>query len=461
MSSNGFSPTPSACSAPVVVIGGGLAGLASAVELSDRGHQVLLLEAKRRLGGRAASFREPVTGDEIDNGQHAMMGAYHHTLSFLQRIGAQPKLTRQERLRVPYVHVPSRQHATLEAAELPAPLHAAFAIARFALLPPRERLQALLGGLKILTICKQNPRFLQDLTVEDLLQFCGQTRRTRERLWHPVAVATMNERPSRAAAAPFAEVVVRAFFASRRDSQFVFPRVPLSVLYVHDALKFIQRRGGEVRTGAVVEELVCERGRALAVRLRNGALLPASAVVCALPPEGAHKLLAPHGIDVPCGAYTPIVSLHLWFDGPPRLPSFVGLLGTRAQWVFDRESLWQQTANAAVRLPHILSVVISAAYEEVEFSDGTLVDTIKDELARAFPHLRALRLRHAAVIRERRATPSLTPEFERCRPTIATHLPNVFLAGDWVATRLPATIESAVASGFAAAEAVVQAVGRA
>ncbi|GIW44543.1 MAG: phytoene dehydrogenase [Candidatus Binatia bacterium] len=441
--------------APVVVAGGGIAGLAAAVELSRLGHRVLVLEARRRWGGRAASFRERTTGDELDNGQHALMGCYHHTLAFLDRIGASAKLAWQGRLQVPYFDLITGRTATLRAGPGPSPIHVAAGIARFALLSPAQRIEALLGGLRILALRRRQDPLLLHVTVEDLLRFCRQSPSTRERLWNPIAIATLNELPSRAAAAPFAEVIARAFFGSRRDSQFVFPRVSLSELYVPGALDFVRRHGGAAQLGAPVEGLVRNGEEIRAVVVRGGEVIPASAVVCALPPGAARNLLAEHGVAIPAFDYAPIVSVYLWFQQPPELPPFFGLLGGHGQWVFHRASLWGQTACAAAPDSHIVSVVISAARSEAQRHDGELIHDVTAELRCAFPHLARMEIRHALVVREKRATPSLTPELDRQRPPTRTRLRNLFLAGDWIATGLPATIESAVASGFAAARAVV------
>ena len=440
---------------PVVVIGGGFAGLAAAVELAQSGLPVVVLEARRKLGGRAVSFVDAATGDEIDNGQHALMGCYHETLRFLELIGSGTNLVRQDVLRVPYVDLANGRHAVLEAGRWPSPLHMASAIARFPLLEARQRLEALWGGLKCMALRQRNDPVLAHITVQELLDLCRQSSETRAKLWHPIVIATLNELPARAAARPFVEVLARAFFSGQRDSQFVFSRVPLNRLYVHQATQHLTKLGAVVHTAAVVERILVDGDRALGVRLRDGSFVPVAGIVCAVPVDVAQRLLAPIGVSIPTVHFSPIVSVHLWFRERPPLPAFVGLLGSHTQWVFDRSSLWREPRPSAASGTYLASAVISAAHEEVHWTDEQLVTTVTEELRRAFPALADVRLHHASVVREKRATPSLTPEFERQRPGARTPIKNLVLAGDWTNTGLPATIESAVASAREAVRNVV------
>jgi hypothetical protein len=214
---------------------------------------------------------------------------------------------------------------------------------------------------------------------------------------------------------------------------------------------------------AVAAEIVLRSERAVAVRTRDGRTFPAGAVVCATPPASAGGLLGyPEWANV--FSYSPIVSIHYAYDGPLSLPPFAGMIGTRAQWLFYRPALTGNGSGgrgsngsltpAASAPPAILSVVISAAYEEAEWSNERIADTVRAELEALVPSLRRVALRGVRVIREKRATISLTPTAHRLRPGGRTPYPNVFLAGDWVATGLPATIEGAVVAGKKAAEAV-------
>ncbi|HYC22906.1 MAG TPA: hydroxysqualene dehydroxylase HpnE [Candidatus Bathyarchaeia archaeon] len=435
----------------VAIIGGGFAGLAAGVDLAERGFAVTVLEGRPRLGGRAYSFRDERSGATIDNGQHAMMGCYTHTLEFLERIGGSQGLVRQPNLRVALLH-PTRGRGAIDCPALPGPLHALAGVLRYRLLDRRERLRALVGGLGMLAMRRRRDARLASLTIEELLVALGQSENARQSFWNPIAVATCNESPARASAAPFAEVMALAFFGSRTDSQFVFSRVGLSELYTGLAQRAIERRGGRVTSRAHVKNLSLSDGRVTALMLHDGSRIEVDACVSALPPEALGPVLDESGLGadpwfrgIAGLESSPIVSAHLWFDRPLLDEDFVGLLGRTTQWVFDRGRLAEGAAGRC------LSAVISAGREVAAWEPSAIAETIVADLRALLPAARSARLEHSVVIKEKRATISTTPAAERLRPRCATPVPNLYLAGDWTATGLPPTIESAVASGNRAA----------
>jgi len=431
----------------VAVIGGGFAGLAAGVTLADAGCDVTLLESRPQLGGRAYSFRDQATGMTVDNGQHAMMGCYTHTLAFLERIGAASRLFRQDNLRVTLVD-PLRGTGTIDCPPMPGPLHATAGVLRYRLLRPAERLRALIGGVALLAMRRRRDPRLAQATVDQLLTTLGQSANARQSFWNPIAVATCNESPERAAAAPFAEVMALAFFGSRADSQFVFSRVGLSELYTDLARQAIEARGGRVELHAAVERIETRDARIAALALRDGRRLEVDACVSAVPPASllgfAGPLAAELGLDALAAIESsPIVSVHLWFDRSLLDEPFVGLVGRATHWLFDRGRIAGQ--------PHCMSAVISAGRELVEHDSAEITRAVVDDLQACVPGAREARLEHAVVVKEKRATMSTTPASERLRPRATTRIANLFLAGDWTATGLPPTIESAVRSAGQAA----------
>jgi squalene-associated FAD-dependent desaturase len=441
----------------VAIIGGGFAGLAAGVELAGRDCAVTLLEARPRLGGRAYSFRDDESGEIVDNGQHALMGCYRHTLAFLDRIGATPKLVRQRNLHVQMMH-PQRGAGAITCALLPSPLHLLSGILRYPLLTRTEQLRALRGGMRVMAMQRRHDPRLTEWTVAHLLSVLGQSPNACAAFWYPVAVATLNESPTLAAAAPFAEVLARAFFRSRTDSQFVLPKVGLSELYTDDARGYIEARGGRVELKSPVTALAVTDDCVTALRLRDGTEIETDACISTIPPRALAALLpdAIRGRGELAGLdqfeTSPIVSVHLWFDRPILADAFVGLIGTTTQWVFNRSQLSGQ-GNGTTQC---LSAVISAGREIIDWPTTRIAATVVADLQALIPAARGARLQQSVVVKEKQATISPTPAAERLRPAAPTRIDNFFLAGDWTSTGLPPTIESAVFSGHRAAELVAE-----
>ncbi len=440
----------------VNVIGGGFAGLAAGVDLSTRGFRVNVLESRPRLGGRAYSFTDDASGEVVDNGQHAMMGCYTHTLAFLEQIGATRKLMRQPHLHVELIH-PQRGTGAITGSPLPSPLHLLGGILGYRLLSRSERVCALLAGMRLMAMRRRRDPRLALWTVQEALVALGQSANARSSFWYPVAIATLNESPLRAAAAPFVEVLARAFFRSRADSQFVLPKVGLSDLYTDDARAFIEARGGSVTVKSTIAELSVTGDRIDAVQLRDGTRVDADACISTVPPRALAGLL-PEALRATSSLRaldefdaSPIVSTHLWFDRPVLSSEFVGLLGTTTQWIFNRSKL---TANGNGDGQQCLSAVISAGRDVVEWDTSRVTDTVVSDLRSLVPAAREARLLRSVVVKEKYATISPTPAAERLRPPPRTSVDNFFLAGDWVQTGLPPTIESAVVSGQRAAQLV-------
>jgi len=437
---------------PVIVIGGGFAGLAAGAALAARSLPVIVLEARARLGGRAYSFRDDDSGEIVDNGQHAMMGCYHETLTFLGRIGATGKLTRQRNLRVEMVDA-QRGVGVIAAAPLPSPLHMLAGVLGYRFLSRTERVRALLGGMRLMTMRARRDSRLMEQTVERILIALGQSANARASFWYPVAVATLNEAPDRAAAAPLAEVLARAFFSSRAGSQFVLPRVGLSDLYTDDARRFIESGGGHVEVKAAVARVELRNDRVSAVHLRDGRRLDARAVISSVPPPSLRQF-APEPIrtlpGLDCFDTSPIVSVHVWFDRAVLASDFVGCLGTTTQFVFNRSKL---TAQGNGNGRQFVSAVISAGRKIAAWEPTQIADRVVADLRALLPAAGPARVLRSVVVKEKQATISATPAAERHRPGMRTSIANFLLAGDWTQTGLPPTIESAVLSGHRAAAA--------
>jgi zeta-carotene desaturase len=269
-------------------------------------------------------------------------------------------------------------------------------------------------------------------------------------LWEPLALAALNQRPDRAAAPLFARVLAEMFGADPKAAAIALPNTPLTTMYAEPAQSYVEQRGGSVRTGATATVQLSAGG---AVVASNGETWNAQAIIAAVPwhalgelLQGETSALGPTLARAAATASCPIVTVNLWFDRPVIDEPFVGLPGRTLQWAFAKEG-----ANGG--RPYV-SLVSSGADALLARTNEELIAIAHDQLLDALPSARGAALAGSGVIREPRATFSLAPGQPE-RPATTTAVPGFYLAGDWIATGLPATIESAVRSGHLAADAAI------
>lgn len=446
---------------PVVIVGGGLSGLAAGVGLSSRGIPVLLLEQRPALGGRASSFIDEVTGDVIDNGQHVLIAGYVRTMRFLETIGTQDRLAVQK---VPTLlfHHPRRGFCTFRQVSLPPPLNLFGGIILTDLFSTADKFRLLRAGAALRSFREEGSGAAAGMTVAQWLDAVGQSSETERSWWEPLAIAIMNEHIDVASALVFIRSLRTAFLAHPRGAALALPTVGLSELYVDAARSFIERHAGEVRCRTdVVATLAGEEGM-LGVRTKEGEEIGCSALILAVPSLKAPALLPAHlreaGFlsEIESIPMSPIVSIHLWFRTDFMRQDHLGVIGKRIQWVFNRRRICREEAKAGGG--HV-SVVISAGYEEAGMTNEQLSDLAWEDLRDIYGRVVSSPT-HTVVLRERRATISCQPAVEKIRPGPRTPVHNLFLAGDWTATGYPSTIEGAITSGDRCVDLVAAFLGR-
>jgi squalene-associated FAD-dependent desaturase len=435
-----------------VVIGAGFAGLSAAVRMTKNGARVLVVEARSRLGGRATAFPDRDTNEIVDNGQHVLLGCYTATFDFLNEMNVLDHVRVQPELAVTMIDR-AGQRSRLQCPVLPPPFHLLAGVMEWDALDWRDKLSALRMATP-LGIARRQLTGGKEIaaspgeTVDGWLIRNGQTDRMREMLWHPLALAALNQQPEVAAAPPFARVLAEMFSANPRSAAIALPTKPLHLMYAEPARAYLESHGGKVVTG-VTARVTVDDGRVTAV---NGAgdHWPADIVVSAVPWyaigdlfESAPPALLTMLSRARAMTSSPIITVNLWFDRPILDVPFVGLPGRAMQWVFDKRIVFGEGTSH-------LSLVSSGASPFVDQTNDTLITAAHQELLEALPEVRAARLVRATVIREPRATFSLAPG-QPGRPESRTPVRGLFLAGDWLDTGLPATIESAVRSGHTAA----------
>ena len=433
----------------VIVVGGGFAGLSAATALVEGGRTVHLLEARPGLGGRATAFRDPATGERIDNGHHVLAGCYVETLKFLRRVGTLDKLHWPSTLRVPMIDLRGRR-SVLALPPVRAPFHLIGGVLGWEALSVPERLSVLrLGGA-----LRGRWHGTEDLTVHQWLEQQKQSQRLCEMLWAPLALAALNQSIDDASAESFLTVLSRMFGPEPDASTLLMAAVPLDELAALPASAFLRSAGSQV-TASAPARVMFANDRVAGVMVREH-FIPASVVVATVPwfafaelfdrvPGSLNQIVT----NAAALGSSPIVTVNLWFATNRGLDEFVvGLPSRKFQWVFDKGRLVGSSQSH-------LSMVASGADEVCAASNSEIVKTALDELADALPEFRYVPLKHSVVVRERRATFSLRPGAPS-RPSTCTPVPGLILAGDWIDTGLPATIESAVVSGHRAAAATLE-----
>lgn len=453
----------------IVIVGGGLAGLAAAVALTERGYPCTLLESRPRLGGRASSFLDPTTGTEIDNCQHVTLGCCTNFRDFCQTAGLAEFFHREPAL---FFIGPSGQVDRFAAGSLPAPLHLVSAFARLSYLSWRDKL-ALARGLKALA----GPVSEQDEATPfaEWLRRQGQTQTAIERFWLVVLVSALSESLDRISLRHARKVFVDAFLAHRDGWYVDIPTVPLEELYGGRLTDWLSSRGTNVCLQSAAEQVEVLNDQVTGVRLVSQEVVPADEVVVALPFFRVKSVLpvqlASHpdlaGIDRLEAA--PISSIHLWFDRPITELRHAVLVDRLCQWVFNRTAIGtdhgpglepaQAVANS-LNQSHYYQIVISASHNLAEMGKEAVLQRVLQELGDIWPVTKQAQLVHSRQVTEHRAVFSPVPDVDRLRPNQQSPISNLQLAGDWTDTGWPATMEGAVRSGYLAAENVLRRLGQ-
>jgi squalene-associated FAD-dependent desaturase len=442
----------------VLVIGGGLAGLASAVALAEAGLAVRLLEKRPHLGGRATSYTLP-DGVEVDNCQHVTLGCCTNLDDFYRRAGAAGKIRFYDRLY--FVDRIGRRFAMRASSWLPPPLHLAPSFLGFRALSLQDR-RGIARAMLAIARAGGRPAGIESLSMIEWLRRIKQTPGAIERFWRVVLVSALDEELDRTAAGYGIDVFWKAFLGSRGGYRLGIPSVPLADLYegCRDA---IVARGGRVALRQGVREICVRDGRFGGVALESGEALEADACVAAVPHTVLPAML-PKEMSEPGGIgegwrmirSSPITGVHLWFDRPVMSEPFLTLLDHTTQWVFNKTLLYGEPIGPR----QYLQLVISASYDLVSRSRQEVIDLCMRELAEILPAMREAKLEKATVVKEIAATFSPAPGVDQWRPPQKISVANLYLAGDWTRTGWPSTMEGAVRSGYLAAEAVLAGFGR-
>ncbi len=427
--------------ARVIVIGGGLAGLAAAAALGSAGHAVRIFESRPFLGGRATSY-EVGNGDEaelIDNCQHILLRCCVNLLDFYRRLGVQQDIAFSREFT--FIE-PGGRRSILRRGVLPAPAHFTESFLKLKFLSLGEKIAV---GRAIRAIDRERARpDLDRITMQQWLEEKRQPKRAIERFWRQVLVSAINEELDRMSAVHGFQVFRLGFLARPDSYEMGVPAVPLGKLYSGDA--WSKLGNVEIHFRAPVARLVAAGGSASGV-FAGDQQFEADFFVSALPFERIQAVIPDLNLDLQAFEHSPITGIHLWFDRPVTDLPHATLLDRTIQWMFNKHE------------GRYVQLVVSASRSLVEMPRADVIALALQELADFFPAVREAKLEKAHVVKEIRATFSGKPGLESVRPPNRTAIANLFLAGDWTRSGWPATMEGAVRSGYLAAEAVSAAAG--
>ena len=462
-------PTPD-----VLILGAGAAGLAAAVALSGAGASVSLLERKPFVGGRAYSYSHPAL-DEVIDSQHVLLGCCTNLVDLCNLSGASRHIRWYDT--ITFLEPSSGSNPTrrsdISPSALPSPGHSALSFLRAPMLSLADKSRIALGLLD----------FYRGYPASDAEPFSAWLQRTRQtdrairHFWEPIIVGTLNDTFDRCSTRYAGQVFHESFLKSAAGGRLGIPSQPLSEFYSAIA-QLAEQQGTTLhpRTSidsiARIEHLTNGLWQATA---SDGSVHQAPSLILALPFEQTARLLATlpetspqrQRIEPSFAHFThaPITTIHLWFDRPITNLDHAALVDTRIQWMFNKTLIRRfeanQKASASPTSGQYLELVISASHPELHQSREQILTASLAELVRFFPTVRKAKLLKSGVLKEARATFSVTPGLDRFRPTPDAPGDNLYLAGDWTLSGWPSTMEGAVRSGRLAAEALARATGNA
>jgi squalene-associated FAD-dependent desaturase len=437
----------------VAIVGGGLAAMAAAVALAQRGVAVELFEARRRLGGRAASFDDPATGEKVDHCQHVSMGCCTNLADFARRVGIAHLFRRYRTLS--FID-PKGRRSDFTAKTLPAPLHLAPGLMALKYLSASERFSIARTMLKLARTTTSGAD--EGPVIGQWLSDHGQSARAIELFWSVVLTSALGETVDRAGVHYARKVFVDAFLSHRSGYVVEVPTVSLDELYGMRLERCLVNLGVGIHLSCPVAALLGDGTGVRGIQLRNGTARQFDAVIVATAWRKAAALLrtldsaAAMADSLDRLQSSPITGVHLWFDRPMGDLDHAVLVGRLSQWLFRRQ--WKGE-SAESQSGYYYQVVISGSRDVATTSRDAIVGQVVEELREAFPVGRDACLIQARLVTDPEAVFSPVPGVDRWRPAQRTPVANLFLAGDWTMTGWPSTMEGAVRGGYLAAEALL------
>ncbi len=413
----------------VLIIGGGLSGLSTAVNLAGSGHNITLIESSPKLGGKAYSFYSPKLQAEVDNGQHLMLGCYTETIKYLNKIKSLEQVEIIDGIQIPFV-TKNNGILYLKSTSNIYPVNLFFAFLTFRYLSVKEKIK--IAGLFFDILFYKNKsnynsyEYLLNLGQKDLIL----------KFWEPILISIFNCSLSEISADNLVKILRRVFLSGPDSFKFLIPKVSLNKLFIDEAVSFLKQFDHEIKLSERVMSVITDGKKVTEVKTNKNIYKDFDYVVFAIPTYALSKLF-----DFPefnAVKYNPIISTHIKISSGKLSEKYYTIPNSPIQWIFRKDN--------------IISLVTSNPGSLIELNENRLIEIFINELIKYFPQINKQDIIDYVIIKEKRATFIFNEQIETIREKNVLIFNNMFVTGDWTNTGLPSTIESAILSGRRVAE---------
>ncbi len=445
----------------VIILGGGISGISAAAVLLGLDYPVTLVEARGFLGGRAFSFTDRQTGEQVDNGQHVIAGCCTEFRSFLKRLGLEDHWYIQPKLRITVLDRQGKL-GLLKAGLLPSPFHLLGSFLTFPHLTFGDKIRVILALFRAKFVNRQDPHY-ERITFYDWLKGQGQSEQAVQNVWNLLVKPTLNDDVRDVSAAMGLMIVQEGMLGGYHSSDIGYAGDDLQAAIGDPAREYLTQQGCKLMLGSPVTKLPVSGDEIRGLDLGSGERVNGDVYLSALPSDALLKVLPENVVNdhslfgnLRGLATSPIVNVHLWYDRPVLDGHFCALVDSPLQWVFNQTGILAEGSGAEADISgqHVC-ISISAAWDYIDQPRESLAKIFIAEMAEVFPLAREAKVMRSVVVKQRHATFRCLPGAGDLRPGCRTPLNNLFLAGEWTDTGWPSTMEGAVRSGYTAAGAII------